>query len=317
MIRRRRSQTSARFSSISPTTTGPPSSSQRRSKPRADGTRPAPCGRRCSRWRKPARTWKPPTRRAPGCTAPHRCPADPAPLCARSVYSARTDDLGERLRGVLGLLDRHLGEERHAEHALAGTLGVREAAGRVTEAGVGGLQVDGPRIVNGRAHAARRQRLADPVASVDVDDEERVDAFGVRVVRGEVDARAGEPRAVQTGDLLAARGPRLEAPQLDAQDGALEPLHAVVVADTVMEVAPRLAVVAQRPRQVSDVVAVRGERAALAVGAEVLGGVEAEGGRLAEAAHAPPAVARAVGLAGLLDDGDAVARGDRPDGMEG
>ena len=74
--------------------------------------------------------------------------------------------------------------------------------------------------------------------------------------------------------------------------------------------------VAQRPRQPSEVIAVRGERAALAVGAQVLGGVEAEGGRLAEAAHAPAAVARAVGLAGILDDGQVVARGDRQDGVE-
>src|SRR6266852_5004327 len=284
--RPRPSRSSGRSSSTTPPTTAPPFSSPPRSTRRASAPRPAPCGRRCSRWRKPARTSKPPTRRAPGCTAPHRGPADPAPLCARSVYSARTDDLGERLRGVLGLHDRHLREERHAEHPLAGALGVGEAAGGVTEGGVGGLQVDRMRIVDGRAHAPRRQRLADPVTSVDVDDEEGVDALGVRVVRGEVDARAGEPGAVQTGDLLAARGPRLEAPQLDAQDGALEPVHAVVVADTVMEVAAGLAVVAQRPRQPRDLVAVRGERAALAVGAEVLGGVEAEGGRLAETADA-------------------------------
>src|SRR5438093_111597 len=298
--RPRPSRSSGRSSRRTPPTTAPPFSSPARWTWRASAPRPVPCGRRCSRWRKPARTSKPPTRRAPGCTAPHRGPADPASLCARSVYSARTDDLGERLRGVLGLLDRHLGEERHAEHALAGALGVREAAGRVTEGGVGGLQVDRTRIVNGRAHAARGQRLADPVASVDVDDEEGVDALGVRVLRGEVDARAGEPRAVQTGDLLPARGPRREVPQLDAQDGALEPLHAVVVTDTVMEVAARLAVVAQRPRQLSDLVAVRGERAALAVGAAALGGVEAEGGRLAEAADAPTLVARSVRLAGIL-----------------
>src|SRR5437867_10861958 len=250
--RPRPSRSSGRSSRRTPPTTAPPFSSPPRWTRRASAPRRAPCGRRCSRWRKPARTSKPPTRRAPGCTAPRRGRASRAALCARSVYSARTDDLGERLRRVLGLLDRHLREERHAEHPLAGTLRMREAAGCVTEPGVGGLQVDGMRIVNGRAHAARRQCLADPVASVDVDDEEGVDALGVRVVRGEVDARAGEPRAVQTGDLLAARGPRLEAPQLDAQDGALEPLHAVVVADTVMEVAPRLAVVAQRPRQQSD-----------------------------------------------------------------
>src|SRR5438093_6105766 len=83
-----------------------------------------------------------------------------------------------------------------------------------------------------------------------------------------------------------------------------------------MEVAPRLSVVAQRARQQSHPVAVRGERAALAVGAEVLGGIEAEGGGPAEAADAPAVVARAVGLAGILDDGDVVASGDRQDGIE-
>src|SRR5213079_1912974 len=66
----------------------------------------------------------------------------------------------------------------------------------------------------------------------------------------------------------------------------------------------------------TEVIAVRGERAPLAVGAEVLGGVEAEGGRLAEAADAPAAVARAVGLAGILDHGEVVTRGERQDGIE-
>src|SRR5213592_1035506 len=67
---------------------------------------------------------------------------------AGAICSARPHDLGERFGSVLGLLERHLREQRHAEHALAGSLGVREAAGPVTEAGVSGLQVDRPRIVN-------------------------------------------------------------------------------------------------------------------------------------------------------------------------
>src|SRR5207245_2844951 len=86
-----------------------------------------------------------------------------------------------------------------------------------------------------------------------------------------------------------------EPPELDAQDGALEPPHAIVVADVLVEVAPRLAVVAERAREPRDAVAVGGERAALAVGAEVLAGVEAEGGRLAEAADPPAADGAAWG----------------------
>src|SRR5256885_12290796 len=50
------------------------------------------------------------------------------------------------------------------------------------------------------------------------DDEEGVDALGPRIVLGYLDARAGEPRAVHAGDLLPARGPRVEPPELDAQD---------------------------------------------------------------------------------------------------
>src|SRR5437899_6355436 len=114
--------------------------------------------------------------------APMMCPALAAQ--ARNVYSARPHNLGEALRGILDLLDRHLREQRHAEHALAGAFGVREAARLLTEALVGILQVDGPRIVNGGAHAACGQRLADSVTGVDVDGEEVVDAFGVRAVLG-------------------------------------------------------------------------------------------------------------------------------------
>ena len=51
----------------------------------------------------------------------------------------------------------------------------------------------------------------------------------------------------------------------------------------------------------------RGHEARIAEGSQILGGVEAEGGGSSEGAERPPAEARSVRLAGVLDDGNAAA----------
>src|SRR5437870_12503407 len=79
----------------------------------------------------------------------------------RAISSPPPRNLCQRCRRVLRLPGRHLGEQRHAEDAIARTLGVREAARAVPEAGVGGLQMDGLRVVNRGLHATRLEGGAD------------------------------------------------------------------------------------------------------------------------------------------------------------
>ena len=103
-----------------------------------------------------------------------------------------------------------------------------------------------------------------------------------------------------------------EMAQLDAQDRALDAVHAVVEALQDVVVALFLAPVAQHADRSWHVLVVVGDDdAALAVGAEVLAGIEAEAAGHADAAGAAALVLGAVRLAGVLDDGNAVAVGDR------
>ena len=71
--------------------------------------------------------------------------------------------------------------------------------------------------------------------------------------------------------------------------------------------------VAQHAHRLRLLVVVGDDDAALATGAEVLARIEAEAAGQADAAGARASIFSAVRLAGILDDGNAVALGDRRD----
>ena len=104
--------------------------------------------------------------------------------------------------------------------------------------------------------------------------------------------------------------------ELDPQHRALDPLHPIVEPLEGMVILPLLAPVAQHADPLGEVLVVGDHHAALAAGPEVLPGIEAEAAHVADGAHAPALVLRAVGLGSIFDDDEVMAAGDVQDGVE-
>ncbi len=119
----------------------------------------------------------------------------------------------------------------------------------------------------------------------------------------------GEPLVQPRTEPAAFLVPAVQARQLAPQHRRLQGIQARRRADQAVVVARALAVCAQQPHAVGQLGRRGHDRAAVAPRAEVLGGVEAEAAERPERADAPAAVARAVGLAGVLDDVDRPLRG--------
>jgi hypothetical protein len=94
--------------------------------------------------------------------------------------------------------------------------------------------------------------------------------------------------------------------ELDREHGGLERIQPGVDAPEHVLVPPGLAHVAQPAHALGDVGVVRHHHAAVAVGSEVLAGIEAEAADTAEAATRLPEESRAVRLGGVLHLGEAV-----------
>jgi hypothetical protein len=124
-------------------------------------------------------------------------------------------NLGKLLRGVLHLLVRHFGEERHAQSSPAGTLGMRETAGSKSERSEGGLQRHGTRIVDGGVDSARLQGRAHGITPLNVNHEQVVHPFISRIIQRNFHVGALQHTAVERGDFHSARVPLFQALQLD------------------------------------------------------------------------------------------------------
>src|SRR4029079_14314427 len=110
-----------------------------------------------------------------------------------------------------------------------------------------------------------------------------------------------------------ALGPLLHARQLCAQYRRLELRHAEVVADHVVLIpfaAARAPTVFERPCSLEQLGVVGRDRTAL-TRVDVFGRLKAEAGYIAQASGRVAAQTRAVRLAGILDQGEPVAPGDR------
>ena len=93
--------------------------------------------------------------------------------------------------------------------------------------------------MQGRAHALGREMVAQSVARrvpCHVEMPRALDAGGLN---RQPQRRAGEQFVVAQGDAATGRVPRRQVLQLHAEHGALDALHAVIVAHFVMEVAFR------------------------------------------------------------------------------
>ena len=106
---------------------------------------------------------------------------------------------------------------------------------------------------------------------------------------------------IEGGDLAPALIMRIEAPELDAQDGRLQFIQAAVRAPRLMRVARRLAIIAQFAQLRRQGIVIRDHSAAIAVRAHIFGRVEAERAQMTDGPDLLPAVFGAVRLGAIFD----------------
>ncbi|MNX91376.1 hypothetical protein D3C86_1234510 [compost metagenome] len=173
--------------------------------------------------------------------------------------------------------------------------------------------MDGLRVVLGGAHPCGREVLLQGGARLALQD---VEVHGVQdagLRGGRRDLFACQGLGVARGGRAAPRVVRRQVGQLHAQDGGLDLVQPRVRARQAADVAILPAVFAQPPDLLGDLGRGRRDAAAVADGAQVLGRVEAEGGRIAEGADLAPVKLRAVGLRAVLDHLEAVTPGELHD----
>src|SRR5690349_22895158 len=108
------------------------------------------------------------------------------------------------------------------------------------------------------------------------------------VRRRDAAARRAQQRVVLTGALAALLVPAREVAQLDGQDAGLDGVETAVGADELVDVLPRLTVVAHHAAITRQLLVIRGDRAGFAAGAEVLARIEAPGRRAPHRPGLPP-----------------------------
>src|SRR6266446_679012 len=100
---------------------------------------------------------------------------------------------------------------------------------------------------------------------------------------------------------LARALPIRKMAKFDAQNGSLDFVQAVVPARLATEVFRRLAVVAQRSNALGELRGIRNDHARVAVSAQILCGIEAEAGGIAERARSNALVGSADRLGIVLN----------------
>jgi hypothetical protein len=172
------------------------------------------------------------------------------------------------------------------------------------------------RIVDERAHGALVERPLERVAAGMADHEQVVDGARVRRLRREPHPRTLERRAVHGGERAALLGPTGQMAERDAEERGLELVEPAVEAEVLVMVTVLLAAVPELAQGGRERGIVDEDGAAVAESAEVLRGIERERARVADRPHRAPLVLRAVGLAGVLEDGYPAAARDVQDRIE-
>ena len=120
-------------------------------------------------------------------------------------------------------------------------------------------------------------------------------------------SRRVKQRVVAPGRGVAGMVPAGDVLELDVEDGALKAVHARVPAQLVVVVAAAHAVLAQHFYPLGQFIGVGGDHARFAGGAEVLGGIKAEGGNLAKGAGLYAVPFGAPGLGGVFNELEPIA----------
>lgn len=168
---------------------------------------------------------------------------------------------------------------------------------RVVDPGLDARLAEVPRqfVASRGAHDEQVEGMA--VAAPDRRDREAVDVL--------------QPPHVSCGDGVPAIDPAIEMTQLDVEDGCLQPVQTAVTALEPMIVLIDAAVIRDHPAAQRELPIVRDDRPSVAVGAEILPGVEAEGTGVADGSDATTVDLRAMRLRAILDHLEIVFPGDR------
>ena len=159
------------------------------------------------------------------------------------------------------------------------------------------------------------QCAAQRVAVRRADGVDGVDVAGVGHDFGQPHAAIVQKLTVPGGVRASRFGPRFQMAQFDAQNGALDSLHSIVIALEFVNVLLFRAPVPQHANLVRELGAAGGHRSAFSAGSKVLARVEAEAAHLADAARAAALILRAVRLCRVLDHHQPVPARDIHDGV--
>src|SRR5665647_2465374 len=233
---------------------------------------------------------------------------------AAPMRSLAPEGVLQLLDHILPLLHRHLGVDRQGDNGLRGGLGVREVALLVPQEGVGWLYVQWDGIVDADPQP-RLLHAAEHLVAVRNPYHVLVE-YGPGPLRHEGGLHHSvQHLSVGRGVLPAGLGPCGQVAQLGPQYSGLQGVHPLAVAHVVVAVLLRAAVVGHHGAPAGQLLVVCGYHSGVAVGPQVLAGVEAEAGGRPNAAHLAALVLRAVGLAGVLQNRQTMEVGDLQNGV--
>ena len=230
-------------------------------------------------------------------------------MCGLCVEGADGLDYG------LLLVFAEFGVEGEGEDLGGGGFGVGEVAGLVAEGFEGGLEVEGKGVVDFAADVVAGEVFAECIAAGGSDDVLVEDVAGAGVGEGEDnsfgDGGAGEAGVLQElvvagGEMAALLIPAGEVAEFDFEDGGLERVEAGVPADLIVVVATGHAVGTHAAGVGVECGGGGGDEACVAHGAEVFGGVKAEGGEIAEGSGGDGVPCGSEGLGGVFDEEEIV-----------
>ena len=175
--------------------------------------------------------------------------------------------------------------------------------------------MDGDRIMNAATDAALLEIVEHAVAVGHAQGIHMIDMLAAGSLEGCAELRnVGEEIRVSGGMGSAPGVVRVQVRQFHAEHSRLDAVHPGVPSNDIMMVFPGLAMVAEHAHAIGERGIVGGDGAGFAEGTEVFAGIKAETTGDTEAAGAAALVSGAVGLAGVLDHGDAVPVRDLEDG---
>ncbi len=182
--------------------------------------------------------------------------------------------------------------------------------------GVGGLLVERDRVVDGSGDAGGLELGLQGGAVVDEHGVLGEDAGAVGPLLDARDAGLVDERVVAVADGDALRDFVLKARELGEEHGALQGVHAAADTDAGVDVALALAVDADFPAGLGELVVAGEDGAAVAVATQGFAGEEAGAAEGAEVATALALIGGTEALGGIFDDGDlAMTSGDGVDGI--